>query len=188
MGRKLPPQHQRWFSTMLPYICGRLMLVYTQHTFSNRFTMMFFLGIAMACDSAYKVNINTCIVSQPPPWGRRLARRAPASPFWISAVGSSAHNSHLGRHFPRLRQHTTVVAGAAERDWLKSGTIEGERARWHFPSLPLSPRGDRVCAVKRLNYPRISGIQTEGPRRGPSTGDQRDWRGVRWTGGKVEHI
>lgn len=33
--------------------------------------------------------------------------------------------------------------------------------------------GDQVCAVKRLNYPRIFGIQTEAPRRGPSTGDQR---------------
>ncbi|TNN87999.1 hypothetical protein EYF80_001580 [Liparis tanakae] len=26
-----------------------------------------------------------------------------------------AHNSHLGRHFPRLRQHTTVAARATER-------------------------------------------------------------------------
>ena len=48
--------------------------------------------------------------------------------------------------------------------------------------------GDQVCAVKRLNYPRISGIQTEAPRRGPSTGDQRALRGVRWTGGEVEYI
>lgn len=46
--------------------------------------------------------------------------------------------------------------------------------------------GDQVCAVKRLNYPRISGIQTQAPRRGPSTGDQRALRGVRWTGGEVE--
>lgn len=48
--------------------------------------------------------------------------------------------------------------------------------------------GDQVCAMKRLNYPRISGIQTEAPRRGPSTGDQRALRGVRWTGGEVEYI
>ncbi len=48
--------------------------------------------------------------------------------------------------------------------------------------------GDQVCAVKRLNYPRISGIQTEAPRRGPSTGDQRALRGVRWTGGEAEYI
>ena len=48
--------------------------------------------------------------------------------------------------------------------------------------------GDQVCAVKRLNYPRIFGIQTEAPRRGPSTEDQRAFRGVRWTGGEVEYI
>lgn len=48
--------------------------------------------------------------------------------------------------------------------------------------------GDQVCAVKRLNYPRISGIQTEAPRRGPSTRDQRALRGVRWTGGEAEYI
>lgn len=48
--------------------------------------------------------------------------------------------------------------------------------------------GDQVCAVKRLNYPRISGIQTQAPRRGPSTEDQRALRGVRWTGGEVEYI
>lgn len=57
---------------------------------------------------------------------------------------------------------------------------------WHFPSLPLSPGGEQVCAVKRLNYPRISGIQTEAPRRGPSTRDQRAGRGVRWAGVEVE--
>lgn len=55
-------------------------------------------------------------------------------------------NSHLGRHFPRLRQRTTVAAQATERAWLKSKDNGGRVSRgpwWHFPSLSLSPGGTK---------------------------------------------
>lgn len=42
--------------------------------------------------------------------------------------------------------------------------------------------GTKYVAVKRLNYPRISGIQTEAPRRGPSNrgskGSERECGGL----------
>lgn len=111
-----------------------------------------------------------------------------SSTLWVPVVCASAHNSHLGRHFPRLRQHTTVAARATERAWLKSRDNGGRETVVAFSISAAVSWGDQVCAVKRLNYPRISGIQTEAPRRGPSTGDQRALRGVRWTGGEVEYI
>lgn len=53
-GQETPAAVPTLVCTILSYICGHLMLVYTQHTFSSRFTMVFFLSITMACDLSKK--------------------------------------------------------------------------------------------------------------------------------------